>query len=471
MSATADAAYTAATKKLLARGPGRMLPDMTRITRLVDLMGAPQEALPVIHVTGTNGKGSVVRMVSTLCAAAGITAGTYTSPHLQSVRERFMIAGRPLSRRRFAELFDAVEPLVDIVDEGIRVAGGDDRDCVTYFEFLTAMALWWCADEPVDAAVFEVGMGGAFDATNVVRGDVAVLNAIDKDHPELGDTPEKVATEKAGIIKSGGVAVTAAQHPDVMAVLERAAAAQDVQLLKAGDDFAVESRVAAVGGQQVSLRVGDRIVTDIALPLFGPHQAENAALALAAFAAFLGDGFEAIDDEVIRHGLEAVTVPGRMEIVHRYPTVVLDGAHNPHAVAALLPTVNEAFGDAELVLVVACFADKDVVGMLETLRERVAHVVVTTVDSRRAMPVDKLAEVARDVWQGTAVSVSQAATAADAVTLAQTVALDGSVIVVTGSLVLVGEVREAFLGPVDDDDEVVMLPEDDLPAEDMFGAE
>lgn len=461
MSATADAAYTRAKNELLARGPGRMLPDMSRITRLVALMGDPQDALPVVHVTGTNGKGSVVRMVSTLCAAAGITAGTYTSPHLQSVRERFMIAGRPISRRRFTEVYEAVQPLVSFVDDEIGAAGGTEQDHVTYFEFLTAMAIWWCADQPVDAAVIEVGMGGAFDATNVVRGDVAVFNAIDRDHPELGDTPVAVAGEKAGIVKAGGSAVTAAQHPAVLTVLSEVAARHDVTLAQADIDFAVVSRVPAVGGQQITVRVGDRVISDIALPLFGAHQAANAALALAAFAAFLGDGFAGIDDEVLRHGLQAVTVPGRMEIVHRYPTIVLDGAHNPHAARTLIPTLTEAFGDAQVVLVIACFADKDVVNMLRELRDHVAHVVVTTVDNPRAMPVEVLADYARDVWQDTPVLVTVLANATLAIEAAQALALDGSVVLVTGSLVLVGEVRQLFLGDVDDDDEVVRLPDDD----------
>ncbi len=461
MSTSVDDAYQRVNAALLARGPGRMLPDVARITRLAALMGDPQETLPVVHVTGTNGKGSVVRMVSTLCAAAGITAGTYTSPHLQSVRERFVLAGRPLSRRRFTELHDAVAPLVALVDAEVDAAGGSEQDHVTYFEFLTAMALWWCADQPVDAAVIEVGMGGTFDATNVVRGDVAVLNTIDRDHPELGDTPVAVATEKAGIIKAGGVAVSAVQHPDVLAVLTREAARLEVPLLVAGHDFAVVSRVPAVGGQQLSLRVGERIVEDIALPLFGAHQAANAALALAAFAAFLGDGFASVDDDVLRHGLEAVTVPGRMEIVHRYPTVVLDGAHNPHAARTLVPTLEEAFGTADLVLVVACFADKDVPNILAELRDAVAHVVVTTVSNPRAMPADQLAQLAREVWADTPVPVAQCDTAAQAMAHAQAVALDGAVILVAGSLSLVGEVRQLFLGDVDDDDELVLLPDDD----------
>lgn len=462
MSESDAARYRAVTAALLARGAGRMLPDMARITRLAALMGDPQQALPVVHVTGTNGKGSVVRMVSTLCAAAGITAGTYTSPHLQSVRERFLIAGRPVSRRRFTELYDAVAPLVAFIDEEIDADGGSADDHVTYFEFLTAMALWWCADQPVDAAVVEVGMGGRFDATNVVRGDVAVINAIDRDHPELGDSPVEVAKEKAGIIKPGGVALTAVQSAEVLAVLAREAAARDVTLLQAERDFAVVARVPAVGGQQITLRVGERVVSDIALPLFGAHQAANAALALAAFAAFLGDGFAAVDDDVLRHGLEAVTVPGRMEIVHRYPTIILDGAHNPHAVKSLAPSITEAFGDAQIVLVLACFTDKDVTAMLHELRPLAAHVVVTTMPTPRAMAVDELARRAREVWADTPAVVTAQPNARDALTFAQSIALDGQVIVVTGSLMLVGEVRQLLLGDVDDDDDVVVLPEDDL---------
>jgi len=232
-------------------------------------------------------------------------------------------------------------------------------------------------------------------------------------------------------------------------------------LVCAGTDFAVVSRVPAVGGQQIAVRIGDRIIADIALPLFGAHQADNAALALAAFAAFLGDGFASVDDDVLRHGLEAVTVPGRMEIVHRYPTVVLDGAHNPHAARTLIPTLKEAFGDTDLVLVFACFADKDVPNILRELRDSVAHVVVTTVNNPRALPVASLGAFAREVWQDTPVQVVECATAAEAVEHAKAVALDGAVILVTGSLSLVGDVRQIFLGDIDDDDDVVLLPDDD----------
>ena len=454
---------------LLARGPGRMVPDLDRITDLAGLLGDPQSAYPSVHVTGTNGKGSVVRMVGALCSAAGLSAGTYTSPHLQSVRERLSVAGRPISAARFAEVYDDIAALAQLVDDESVRRDGDAADLVTFFELLTAMAYWWFADLPVDVGVFEVGMGGRWDATNLVRGDVAVVNEIDVDHSELGATPVEVAGEKVGIIKPGSHVVTAGQRPDVLRVIEDAATAVGATVWRFGDHLDVADRRVAVGGQLIALRVGERVVDDILLPMFGAHQARNAALALGAFAALTGVAFDAMDDDVVRHGLGAVTVPGRLEIVRREPTVVLDGAHNPHGARAAAAALEESFGFRELVLVIGCLDDKDIGGILAELRDVASHVIVTRAPGPRGAAVERMHEAALATWQGTGRVVEVADDVAAALELAESVAGDGDGILVAGSLLTVGAARDVYLptSEIDDtfgdDDAVVREPGDDPP--------
>ena len=455
-----DPDYARALEALGSRGPGRMVPDLSRIKRLAQLLGDPQLTYPSVHVTGTNGKGSVVRMIGALCSAAGLSAGTYTSPHLQTVRERLTLAGRHISEARFAAVHDEVAVLTELLDQAAVEATGPDADRVTYFEQLTAMAYWWFADVPVDVGVFEVGMGGQWDATNLVRGEVAVLNVIDIDHPQLGGTPVEVAREKVGIIKPGAHVVSAAQHPDVAAVIEAAVAEQDATLWWADRDFEVLDRRVAVGGQLLTLRVGDRVVDDVLLPLYGEHQARNAALALAAFVAFTGQSFLAMEDDVVRHGLGAVVVPGRLELVHREPSVVLDGAHNPHGAGASAAALGESFGFRELVLVAACLDDKDVVGILAAFRDVASHVIVTRTDSPRAATLAAMRDAAVEVWEGTGTPVEVADDVASALELADAVAGEGDGILVAGSLHTVGEARDRYVPVVDTGDEVVREPDE-----------
>jgi dihydrofolate synthase / folylpolyglutamate synthase len=458
--------FESAVAALSARGPGRMVPDLERITHLLGLLGDPQLASPAVHVTGTNGKGSIVRMVGALCSAAGLSAGTYTSPHLQSVRERLSLAGRPIGSARFAELHAEVEALARLVDER-----GPDR--VTYFELLTAMAFAWFADVPVDVSIIEVGMGGTWDATNLVRGDVAVLSEIDLDHPQLGGTPAEVAGEKVGIVKDGSTVVNAEQASEVQALVEAAVADHDAQLLQLGRDLEVVDRRVAVGGQLVSLRVGDRTVDQILLPLHGAHQARNAALALGAFAALTGEAFARMEDDVVRHGLEAVQVPGRLEVVHRDPTVVLDGAHNPHGARAAAAALAEAFDFRDLVLVAGCLDDKDVAGILRELRDAVSHVIVTTSPSPRAAPLETITAAAQEVWADRPVVVDAVADLPDALAAAEALVGDGDGILVAGSLTTVGAARDRYLPLTDDgDDEVVLAPgdEDELDDDDLAEA-
>ncbi|MEX0835812.1 MAG: folylpolyglutamate synthase/dihydrofolate synthase family protein, partial [Nitriliruptor sp.] len=451
MSDDDDAAVAA----LSARGPGRMLPDLDRITALLDVLGSPQLAYPTVHVTGTNGKGSIVRMVGALCSAAGLSAGTYTSPHLQSVRERLSLAGRPIGTARFAELHAEVDALARLIDDQ-----RDDR--VTYFELLTAMAFAWFADVPVDVGVIEVGMGGRWDATNLVRGDVAVLGEVDVDHPQLGGTPAEVASEKVGIIKPGSIVVNAEQTGEVQALVEAAVADNDATLVQFGRDVTVVDRRVAIGGQLVSLRVGDRVIDEILLPLHGAHQARNAALALGAFSALTGAAFDEMDDDVVRHGLEAAQVPGRLEVVHRDPTVLLDGAHNPHGARAAALALAEAFEFRELVLVAGCLDDKDVTGILRELRDVASHVILTTSPSPRAAPLERITAVAEELWRDRNVVVDAVASLDDALTRAESLAGEGDGILVAGSLTTVGAARDRYLPLADDDgDHVVIAPDDE----------
>jgi len=444
---------------LSAKGPGRMVPDLSRITELASLLGDPQLAYPSIHVTGTNGKSSVTRMTATLLSALGLTAGTYTSPHLQTVRERFTVAGRFIGEQRFGEIYDEVARLADFVDNDLEARGKPDR--ITYFELLTAMAYWWFADVPVDIGVFEVGMGGTWDATNLIRGEVAILTPIDIDHmQQLGNKPEVIAKEKAGIIKPGSAVVVGRQSDAVMAVIAQAADLAGATVSRWGTDHDVVSRRVAVGGQYIALRVGDRVIDEIMLPLHGSHQADNAALALAAVAAFLPDGFARVDDALIRQAFLAVVSPGRLEIVHREPTVVLDGAHNPHGARTSAAALTEAFEFRHLVLVLAVLEDKDVEGIVAAYADVANHVIVTEAPSGRTAGLARIHEAATVVWEGTGVAVETAKDIDEALALATGIAGEGDGILVTGSLYTVGAARDIYLQVTDTGDEVVYEPAD-----------
>jgi dihydrofolate synthase/folylpolyglutamate synthase len=442
--------YQDAVDALYARMPTRMGPSLDRISRLAELLDHPERTAPALHLTGTNGKTTTARMVASLLAAFGVGAGVYTSPHLQDVRERVALATRPISPDEFAETWAYLEPFLAEVDRA-------SEQPVTFYEALTMLAFVWFSELPVDAQVVEVGMGGTWDATNLVHGDVAVINRVSLDHPELGDTPVAVATEKAGIIKRGATVVSQAQDDDVLALIGGRAAGLDARLLVEGPDFGVERRRQAVGGQVLDLRTPGGIITDVLVPLHGRHQADNAAAALVAVEAFLGahqgawgPGTDApasarrdLDPDTVRAGFAAVTSPGRLEVVSRQPLVLLDGAHNPAGARALAAALLEEFVVDRRTVVVACLADKDIRGILQGLAPATGRLVVTTNRSPRAAPAERLrkeaealglhAEVAPDV----ATAVSQAIDSAD----------ETEAVVVTGSLYTVGEARGLLIGP------------------------
>lgn len=426
---------------ILARAPEHDLqPSLERIAAVMDLLGHPQRSFPVIHLTGTNGKTSTARIIESILRESGLKTGRFTSPHLQDVRERITIGGELITREAFLDAWADIAPFVDAVDTR-SVAEGGPR--MTYFEVLVALAYAAFADAPVDVAIVEVGMGGSWDATNVVEADVAVITPIALDHQHfLGDSVLDIAREKAGVIHADAIAVSAPQEPEVAEILHERAEEAGARLAVEGVDFGVLAREVAVGGQMVSLRglAGDH--PDLLLNLHGEHQASNAALAVAAVEAFLGGGEQPLTEEVLSAGLAGVTSPGRLEIVRRSPTVVVDAAHNPHGAAVLAAALKDSFTFTHLVGVLSVFTDKDVVGVLEALEPVLDEVVVTRSTSPRAMRPRRLGEIAAEVFGDHRVTVIDELP--DALDHAAQLADDGGVsggVVATGSIVTVGEVR------------------------------
>ena len=427
---------------ILARTPEHDLePSLERIQAVMELLGDPQRTFPSIHITGTNGKTSTARIIEAILRETGLKTGRFTSPHLHSIRERISIAGEPISEEGFIAAYDEVLPFVEMVDARSAQA---DEPAMSYFEVVVAVAYAAFADAPIDIAVVEVGMGGAWDATNVIDADVAVITPVDVDHTRfLGTTPEEIATEKVGIIKPGAVVVSAAQpHDDVAEIIRARCGEVDARLVTEGVDFGILTREVAVGGQLISLRglAGD--YEELVLSLWGAHQAQNAAVAVAAVEAFLGGGTQPINTEVLTAALLAVESPGRLEIVRRSPTVLVDAAHNPHGIIALREAMSDSFTFTRLVGVVAIFADKDAATMLELLEPALDHVVVSRTASTRAMAPEKLGEIAADIFGEHRVTVVR--DLPDALDVAAGLADDGGVgggVLATGSVVTAAEVR------------------------------
>lgn len=430
---------------LLHRWPEtRLEPSVDRMAALVDLLGDPQTAYPVIHVAGTNGKSSTARMVESVLRAFGLRTGLVTSPHLVDVRERIVIDGEPISRQRFVEVFDDISPYLQMVDAQF------PETPLSYFEVLTAMAYAAFADAPVGVAVVETGMGGTWDATNVANGTVAVIAPIDIDHTEyLGPDVDSIAGEKAGIIKAGSVAVLAQQRVAAAEVLMERCAQVGAPVVREGLEFGVRHRDVAVGGQMVALQTPAGVYDEIFLPLHGAHQAHNAALALAAVEVFFGASEQQVDVEVVREGFASVASPGRMEIVRRGPTVMLDAAHNPHGARALAESLVEEFSFDRLVGVVAVLADKDAAGLLGALEPVLDAVVVSQAQTPRSMPVDDLAAIAVEVFGDDRVQVeAQLPDALDAAlaTVDEPDNVGGTGVLVTGSVITAGQARLLLAG-------------------------
>ncbi|YCU72326.1 bifunctional tetrahydrofolate synthase/dihydrofolate synthase [Mycobacteroides abscessus] len=439
-------------------------PSTDRIVALMELLGSPQRAYPCIHVAGTNGKTSVTRMIDALLTALHRRTGRTTSPHLQSAVERIAIDGQPISPAKYVEIYSEIEPFVELVDKQSQEQGGP---AMSKFEVLVAMAFVAFADAPVDIAVVEVGLGGRWDATNIIDAPVAVVTPIGIDHVEfLGPDLASIANEKAGIIKrhkldamtgeagADTVAVIAQQQPEAMEVLLRQTVEADAVVAREGSEFAVLSRQVAVGGQLLELQGLGGVYPEIFLPLHGEHQAHNAAVALAAVEAFFGAGADRqLDIEAIRSGFASVIIPGRLERVRSAPAVFLDAAHNPHGAAALAETLQSEFDFRRLVGVISVMGDKDVAGILGALEPAFDEIVVTHNGSPRAMETDALAGIALEIFGEDRVVV--APTLLDAVETATAMVeeaaedggaegFSGTGIVITGSVVTAGAARTLF---------------------------
>src|SRR4051794_21808077 len=439
---------------LLSRWPEtRLEPSLDRIEAFLELLGDPQRGYPVVHLTGTNGKTSTSRMIDTLLRALDLRTGRFTSPHVERMTERISVDGEPLSDDDFVRAFNDVAPYLDLVDQ-------EQDHPLSFFETVVAMAYAAFADAPVDAAVVEVGMGGTWDATNVVDATVAVVLPVAVDHARyLGGTPAEIAVEKAGIIKPGSTVVIAEQTPDVAAVLAERIAEVGASAVREGVDFGVATRSPAVGGQMLSLQGLRGRYDDVFLPLYGAHQAQNAAVALAAVETFVAGGEQGqpLDADVVRAAFAQVTSPGRLEIVRRSPTVVLDAAHNPHGAEALGAALEDSFTFDPLIGVVGVMADKDQEQLLVALEPHLAHVVCTQNSTARALAAEQLAAVAREVFGEDRVSVTP--DLGDAIEAAATLAeagaafgegLGSGAVLVTGSVVTVGEARTLLVRPAKD---------------------
>ena len=423
-------------------GEGRMHPTKERIEALVDLLGQPQRTYRSIHLTGTNGKTTTARMVDELLRGFGLRTGRFTSPHLSRITERIAVNGEPVSARTFVDAYRELVPYLDLVDGRFEIK-------LSFFEVMVALAYAIFADAPVDVAIVEVGLGGQWDATNVIDTDVAVVTPIDLDHTQLlGDTVAEIAKEKAGIIKPDATAVMAAQPADAAAELLRRAVDVGASVAREGLEFGVLDRRVAVGGQVMNLQGLGGVYDEVFLPLHGAYQAQNAALALAAVEALLGVGAASgpLDVATVREVFAAVRSPGRLEAVRAAPTVLVDAAHNPHGMAATVAAVGEAFDFRRLVGVVGVLADKDARAMLSVLEPVLDEIVITQNSSPRADPADQLAAVAVEVFGAERVTVEPRLDDAleTAVRLAEESpdgVLSGAGVLVTGSVITAGEAR------------------------------
>ncbi|HWC32258.1 MAG TPA: Mur ligase family protein [Actinomycetota bacterium] len=415
------------------RGQHRIVPGLERIAAITELLDHPQRTYPSIHVAGTNGKTTTTRLAGRILCAHGLAAGVYTSPHLSSVTERIALCDAEISEPEFAEAYAHLKPFLDDTDR----AGGQP---VTYFEALTALAFLWFADKPVDAAVLEVGMGGRWDATNVVEAPVAVVCPVSLDHPELGPTVADVAGEKAAIIKPEATAIVRRQTEDAMEVIEARIADGGADAKIEDRDFGVASRDLAVGGQRLAIQGLEAEYPDLLLPLHGEHQAENAAAAVAAGESLLG---RALDEGTLRDALADAAAPGRLETVARHPLVVLDGAHNVDAAGALAAAIGEALVWRRLHLVVGILETKDAEGIVAALAPRADAAYATrnsnprSLDGRVVADHCERAGVSASVHDGVAAALEAAHAEADA----------DDLILVTGSLYTVADARPRYVTP------------------------
>ena len=422
---------------LLARWPEtRIQPSLDRISLLCDALGSPHLSYPTIHIGGTNGKTSTTRFIDSLLFAHGLRTGRFTSPHLEDFRERICINGEMIGAEELIFNYNDIAAYFDFVDSKL-------PNPISFFEAVTGLALAAFSEHPVDVGIFEVGMGGQWDATNIIQPTVTVITPIGMDHMEyLGNTIEEIAETKAGILKEGAFAVFTNQEPEVAKILLARAAELGVDVAREGIEYEVMSRQMAVGGQLLTIRGTKDVYSDIFLPLHGKHQAANAAAALVAAEAFFGD--QHLDLDAVKSGFAAATSPGRFEIVRRDPTVILDAAHNSHGARTLANTLQEEFTFGRVIAVVGVFADKDAAGIFNEIKDVIDGVIVTQSSSPRALPADQLAKVARAFFDNDRIFVEP-----DLKVAIEKAIADGSHpledetvgVLITGSVITVGEAR------------------------------
>ena len=378
-------------KALLNRWPEtRINPTLERISLLADLLGSPQLSYPTIHIAGTNGKTTTTRLIDSLCFELGLRTGRFTSPHLESFLERISINGDPITETAMIATFKDVAPYFELVDERM-------SHRLSFFEAITGLAFVAFAEHPVDVGIFECGMGGEWDSTNVIEAKVSVLTPIGLDHTQyLGDTLGAIAATKSGIIKPGAFAVLARQELDPAQVLMRKCAEVEATPIREGMEYQVSNRSIAIGGQLLSIKGVYGEYEDLFLPLHGEHQASNAATALAAVEVFAGEN--KLDEELVRAAFAKATSPGRCEIVHRNPTVIIDAAHNPHGAISLRKTIENEFDFDSIIGIVAPMGDKDTSGILEEFEAVMTTAIINRNSSHRAAPIEELANEAREIF-------------------------------------------------------------------------
>lgn len=438
-----DAAVAKIYESIVERAPEHDIePSLDRIRMLLDILGDPQNTFPTVHITGTNGKTSTARMIDAVLTAFGVRVGRFTSPHLIDVRERMNIEGAPISREAFIAAWNDIAPYVEMVDTK-SVANGGVR--LSFFEVFTALALVAFADHPVDAGVIEVGMGGTWDATNLIEAGVSVIMPIDLDHTKwLGSTIREIAEEKAGIIKPGQIVVIAEQPEEALEVLLDRAREVDAIVRLEGRDFEVIDRQMGVGGQLVTVRTPSATYTDVFVPLFGEHQAHNAAAALVGVEAFMGG--RALDAKIVENGMMTATSPGRLQVVRTSPTILVDAAHNPAGARVLADALDDSFAFAHVVGVYSAMGDKDIESVLAEMEPHLDSIVITEMPGERAANIEQLREIAIDVFGEDRVevrdSLGEAVDCAATLAEATTDPADKCGVVVFGSVVLAGHMLD-----------------------------
>lgn len=438
-----DATVAKIYESIVERAPEHDIePSLDRIRMLLDILGDPQNTFPTVHITGTNGKTSTARMIDAVLTAFGVRVGRFTSPHLIDVRERMNIEGAPISREAFIAAWNDIAPYVEMVDTK-SVANGGVR--LSFFEVFTALALVAFADHPVDAGVIEVGMGGTWDATNLIEAGVSVIMPIDLDHTKwLGSTIREIAEEKAGIIKPGQIVVIAEQPEEALEVLLDRAHEVDAIVRLEGRDFEVIDRQMGVGGQLVTVRTPSATYTDVFVPLFGEHQAHNAAAALVGVEAFMGG--RALDAKIVENGMMTVTSPGRLQVVRTSPTILVDAAHNPAGARVLADALDDSFAFAHVVGVYSAMGDKDIESVLAEMEPHLDSIVIIEMPGERAANIEQLREIAIDVFGEDRVevrdSLGEAVDRAATLAEATTDPADKCGVVVFGSVVLAGHMLD-----------------------------